>query len=108
MIFNTEERVAWEYWATERRLSGVKPSTSMEAFIYGYRLGKESKVKPQWFEEYIGASITNIRQGNNEHVLTTYAEIRNAEGGLLVAASFDYCINRMHEVSKAISGVETK
>lgn len=59
----------------------------------------------QWFEEYIGASITNIRQGSNEHVLTTYAEIRNSEGGLLVAASFDYCINRMHEVSKAISGV---
>jgi hypothetical protein len=103
MIFNTEEREAWEHWATERRLSGVQPSTSMEAFIHGYRLGKEYKVKPQWYEEYIGASITNIRQGNNEHVLTTYAEIRNAEGGLLVAASFDYCINRMHEVSKLIS-----
>lgn len=65
-------------------------------------------MKPQWFEEYIGASITNIRQGKNEHVLTTYAEIRNAEGGLLVAASFDHCIQRMFEVAKAISGVETK
>lgn len=62
-------------------------------------------MKPQWFEEYIGASITNIHQGKNEHVLTTYAEIRNAEGRLLVAATFDYCINRMHEVAKAISGV---
>ena len=60
-------------------------------------------MKAQWFEEYIGASITSIRQGKNEHTLTTYAEIRNAEGGLLVAASFDYCINRMHEVSKLIS-----
>lgn len=106
MIFNKEEQEAWTGWATARFLSGVQPSTSMEAFIYGYRLGKESKVNPQWFEEYIGASITNIRQGKNEHVLTTYAEIRNAEGGLLVAASFDYCIQRMFEVSKAISGVE--
>lgn len=106
MIFNAEQREAWENWATERRLSGAQPSTSMEAFIYGYRLGKDSQVKPKWFEEYIGASITNIRQGSNEHILTTYAEIRNAEGGLLVAASFDYCINRMHEVAKAISGAE--
>lgn len=106
MIFNKEEQEAWTGFATERRLSGVQPSTSMEAFIYGYRLGKESQMNPQWYEEYIGASITNIRQGNNEHVLTTYAEIRNAEGGLLVGASFDYCIQRMFEVSKAISGVE--
>ena len=51
MIFNTEEREAWVSWATERRLSGVQPSTSMEAFIQGYRLGKESQVKPQWFDE---------------------------------------------------------
>lgn len=106
MIFNTEERDAWEHWATECRLSGVQPSTSMEAFIFGYRLGKESQVKPQWFEEYIGASITNIRQGKNEHVLTTYAEIRDAEGGILLSASFDYCIERMYQVAKAISGEE--
>ena len=63
-------------------------------------------MKSHWYEEYIGASITNIRQGKNEHVLTTYAEIRNVEGGLLVAASFDYCIQRMYEVAKAISGDE--
>lgn len=102
MIFNTEEREAWEYWATERRLSGVQPSTSMEAFIFGYRLGKESTVKSKWFEEYIGASITNIRQGKNDHALTTYAEIKGVEGQLLVAASFDYCIERMHEVAKLL------
>lgn len=102
MIFNTEEREAWEYWATERRLSGIQPSTSMEAFIHGYRLGKEAKVKPQWYEEYIGASITNIRQGKNDHALTTYAQIRSAEGRLLVAATFMYCIDRMHEVSKLL------
>lgn len=63
-------------------------------------------MNPQWYEEYIGASITNIRQGKNEHVLTTYAEIRNAQGGLLVAASFDYCIERMHEVSKLLEDLE--
>lgn len=59
-------------------------------------------MNPQWYEEYIGASITNIRQGKNEHALTTYAEIRGLHGRLLVAATFDYCIERMHEVSKLL------
>lgn len=51
MIFNTEEREAWTEFATARRYSGAPPTNSMEAFIEGYRLGKESQVKPQWFED---------------------------------------------------------
>lgn len=43
MIFNTEEREAWEDWATERRLSGIQPSTSMEAFINGLRWWKKKE-----------------------------------------------------------------
>lgn len=63
-------------------------------------------MSPQWCEEYIGASITNIRQGKNDHALTTYAEIRSSDGQLLVAATFDYCIERMHEVSKLLEDLE--
>lgn len=53
MIFNTEEREAWEYWATERRLSGVQPSTSMEAFINGLRWWKKK-------EKVVSSSVQNF------------------------------------------------
>lgn len=57
----------------------------------------------EWFQKYIGASITNVRQGKDSHAGTTYAQIRDSEGGLLVSADLDYCTERMREVSKLLS-----
>lgn len=57
----------------------------------------------KWEGVYVNAVITNIRYGKDKHADTLYAEIRCPETNeLLVAATFDYCVNRMTSVAKML------
>jgi hypothetical protein len=56
-----------------------------------------------WTDAYIKAVITNIRYGKNGHARTLYAEIRDSETNqLLVAATLEYCVDRMTTVAKML------
>lgn len=56
-----------------------------------------------WTDGYINAVITNIRYGKNDHSRTLYAEIRDSKTDqLLVAATLDYCVDRMTTVAKML------
>lgn len=87
MIFNSEEREAWTEWATNRRLSGEQPSTSMEAFINGLRFWKE---KEKVISPLVQALIDRIRDDPErfsiEHCRrddhATYIRVRDKELGL--------------------------
>lgn len=49
---------------------------------------------------YLTAVICNIRYGRDDHAQHLYAEIRTKDGQILVAASLDYCVERMKEVAQ--------
>ena len=55
-----------------------------------------------WTDKYHDAVITNIRYGKRDHQNNIYAEIREPDGSLLVAATLDYCVERMKVVAEAI------
>lgn len=86
MIFNTEEREAWENWATERRLSGVKPSTSMEAFINGLRWWKKKeKVVSPFVQNFVNLFRENTERFEIEYCYKdskhTHIQLRDKESG---------------------------
>jgi hypothetical protein len=56
-----------------------------------------------WEGIYVKAVIANIQYGKGSHADTLYAEIRCSETNeLLVAATLDYCVNRMTTVAKML------
>lgn len=40
--------------------------------------------------DYVGSTITNVRQGKGDRWLFTYGTLRAADGCLLINATFDY------------------
>lgn len=55
--------------------------------------------------EYQKASITNIRKKaprSSPNNINNYAEIRDENGGLMVSATLDFCVERMKESTHVI------
>ena len=51
-----------------------------------------------YYEEYVGATITNIRRVNRHHNNEIiYAEIHASDGRLLVAATLEKCVELLEE-----------
>lgn len=86
MIFNTEEREARTDWATQRRLSGEQPSTSMEAFINGLRWWKKKeKVISPFVQNFIELLRSNPDMFDIEYCFKdhhhTHIQLRDVEMG---------------------------
>ncbi len=47
--------------------------------------------------DYDGAVITNIRRGKGDRSQYIYAQIRDKNNELLVAATLDYCVDALKE-----------
>ena len=100
MIFNTEEREAWTEWATNRRLSGEQPSTSMEAFINGLRFWKKKeKVVSPFVQNFIDLFKENsdrfaieycFKDHNHTHIQLRDVEMGFQEGSWLFIKSGGY------------------
>lgn len=100
MIFNTEEREAWTEWATNRRLAGEQPSTSMEAFINGLRFWKKKeKIVSPFVQNFIDLYRSNpykfaieycFKDHNHTHIQLRDVEMGFQEGSWLFIKSGGY------------------
>lgn len=60
----------------------------------------------KWAEQYKGAVIQNIKYSAPKHAPTNfhyYAEIRLADGELMLAATLDMCVERLKNVAECFA-----
>jgi hypothetical protein len=47
--------------------------------------------------------LCNLRRGNGPRAAWIYAEVRGADGALLISATLEYCVRRMTESLPKVS-----
>lgn len=67
---------------------------------------KYTEAELKWAEQYKGAVIQNIKYSAPRHAPTNfhyYAEIRLADGELMLSATLDMCVERLQTVAECLA-----